>query len=88
MKKVYESQILKNYYFSETRRVNGMPTFEVIPGTTPKIAAAHLGHQKFTVMVMNDRFTSFLFNVNRPPSNFKIWPWKSMVKAMHVVKAI
>ena len=44
----------------------------------------HLGHQKVTVMVMNDCLTSLLFNVNWPfcsgYSYFKIWPWKSKVK--------
>ena len=42
------------------------------------------------VMVMNDLLPPPLCNVNRPShseiSYFKIWPWKSMVKVMCVVK--
>ena len=48
---------------------------------------------KWSVMVMNDLLPPPLFNVNRPSDSatyryFKIWPWKSLVNAMCVVKGL
>ena len=53
-------------YPNWTRPVNGMMTSEVTSVTISLILTPHLGHQKVMVMVMNDRLTFFLFNVNRP----------------------
>ena len=73
----------------ETRRVDGTPTSEV----TRSLCGKSLHLTLVTVMVMNDLLPSPLLNVNRPYhsatySYFKIWPWKSLVNAMCVVKGL
>ena len=66
---------------TETRRVNGMPTFEVIAVIIWYILKPDLGHQM--VMVMNNLLQPPLYNVNSPShSEIQL----SMVKAMCVVK--
>ena len=54
------------------------------------ILTLHLGHQKVTVMVMNDDSISFIPCQSALPflryGYLKIQPWKSMFKAMRMVK--
>ena len=77
-------------YDKKTRGVDGTPTTEVTPVTMRWIHTPDLGHQMVMVMVMNDLLPPLCAISNGPPtlrySYFKIWPWKSMVKAMCVVK--
>ena len=63
------------------------------PGHYPLVAGRCLQLTLVTVMVMNDWLLSLLFSVNQPSHSwdtaiffFLILPWKSMVKAMHMIK--
>ena len=73
-----------------TRWVDGTPTTEVTPVTIWWIYIPDLGHQMVTIMVMNDLLPpSFAMSIGPPIlrySYLKIWPLKSMVKVMCVVK--
>ena len=69
-------RLVCSQWCGQTKRVDGMPTSEVTPVTIGYILTPHFGHQKVTVMSMND---PFLFNVNWPP-----YSWDTTV-AFHFV---